>query len=196
MRTFYIIFFLLLAGFSFSQGWTKEQIAAANTVKDITSISKEEKAVIVCINLARLYPKDFARIEVMTYTGTPRYKNKVDLENSTYKKTLLKELNSMSPLKALVFDQGGYDNAKCLSKEQSVSGEVGHKRKKCVNGLYAECCSYGENEAIPIVMQWLIDENVEDLSHRNNCLDKYLSKIGICIYTHQKYKFSAIADFK
>jgi uncharacterized protein YkwD len=150
--------------------------------------------VIVCLNLARLYPKDFARIEVMTYKGTPRYK--VDLENSTYKKTLLKELNSMSPLKALVFDKEAYDNAQCLSKEQSLNGEAGHTRKKCKDTRYSECCSYGENEAIPIVMQWLIDENVADLGHRNNCLANYFTKIGICVYTHQKYKFSAIADFK
>ncbi len=145
------------------------------------------------INLARMYPKDFALIEVSNYNDSSN--NSEDLKNSKYRLSLMNELKSMSALPALAFDNAAYENAKCLAKEQGANGKIGHQRTNCNDGPFAECCSYGMHEAIDVVLQWLIDDKQVALGHRKICLGKRYTKIGASEHSHKVWNSCSIADF-
>ncbi len=86
--------------FSFkNSGWTEEELAMANTAKDVSYLSQVEKDIFLWLNLARLYPAKFADIEVEHYTPPAKYGDY--LKNSPYVKSLLKELKKMDPLPPL-----------------------------------------------------------------------------------------------
>ncbi|HET8830126.1 MAG TPA: CAP domain-containing protein [Pelobium sp.] len=175
-----------------AQGWTVTQLKTANTAKDISVLTITEKDAIKYINLARLYPQDFAKFEVENYKGPAKYGDY--LKNSPYIKSLLADLKKATPVQTLVFDNGAYENAKCFAIEQGLAGQEGHTRIKCKKGNYAECCSYGMDTGLDIVMQWLIDHNVASLGHRINCLNKSYNKIGLSIQYHKVWGKMAVAD--
>lgn len=182
-----LIFTLLLFVFAFispAQEWKKEQLSKANTVADITYLTEIEKETILYLNLARLYPKDFIKIEL---SGT---------SHNHYEASLIKTLKSMNPMSPMVFDETLYEFAKCYSKEMGDKGTVGHNRRKCKNGNFAECCSYGMNTGREVVLQLLIDEGVPSLGHRKICLSERFSKIGVSVHTHKAYGTCAVLDIK
>lgn len=193
MKKLILFLLILFSNIVFAQKWTAKQLADANTAKDITFLSKIEKETIMYINLARLYPKDFVKFELADYNALPKYKN--DLSKSTYKASLIKELNALEPLGALVFDKVPYENAKCLGKEQSKDGKTGHTRTTCKDARYSENISYGMNNGKDVVMQWLIDEDLADLGHRKNCLKHSFTKIGVSEHNHPQFETSSVADF-
>lgn len=180
--------FLLLSFHGFSQDWTDEQLDKAATAADIGSLSEDEQNAIMYINLARMYPKDFVRIELDDISG-------LQVKNPSYLKSLKKELNAMEAMEPLNFDSTVYEYAKCFAKESGSKGTVGHTRKKCPKDLYSECCSYGVKAGWDIALQWLIDDGVPSLGHRKNCLEKGIFKIGLSIQYHKKYGVCAVADF-
>jgi hypothetical protein len=193
MRKFVLLFAgLLLFFFSFSQSWSQDQLDSANTAKDINEITSVEKEAILYINLARLYPQLFARIEVEKYTGTDRYVDYV--KKSSYRTSLITELKKRKPTAALQFDKSLYNYAKCFAKELGNDGKVTHERKTCVKGTFAECCSYGMDTGKDIVMQWLIDDKISNVGHRINCLNPLYTKIGIGFHTHTVWHNCAVAD--
>ncbi len=177
---------------TFAQGWTATQVETANTAKDIAVLTKAEKDAIMYINLARLYPQHFAKYEVENYKGPSKYGDY--LKNSPYIKSLLTDLKKATPAPAMFFDISAYENAKCFAIEQGLAGQEGHTRIKCEKGNYAECCSYGMETGLDIVMQWLIDHNVASLGHRINCLNKSYKKIGLSVQYHKKWGKVAVAD--
>ena len=174
-----------------AQTWTEKQLKLANTAID-ADITQVEKDAILYINLARLYPKLFLTIEVENYFGTERFVDYV--KNSPYKKSLMKTLTSMKAVDALVFDIDLNEDAKCFSKESGEKGIVGHARKICKEGNYAECCSYGMTTGKDIAMSWLIDFNTQSLGHRKICLDPKYSKIGLSVHDHKKWEICAVAE--
>jgi len=177
---------------TFSQSWTQAQLDSANTAKDIRDITSVERETIMYINLARLYPQLFAKIEVEKYFGTERYGDY--LKDSPYRKSLMNELKKAKPTTALVFNKSMYDYAKCFAKELGENGKVTHDRKNCAKGTFAECCSYGMDTGKDIAMQWLIDDKVTSVGHRINCLNPLYTKIGIGVYTHTVWHDCAVAD--
>ena len=179
-----------LANFSFAQKWTIYEFEAANTAKDVENLTSEEKEVIRYINLARLYPKKFAQIEIVTSNSD------FEITNDQYLNSLVNTLKRMKPVDALYFDESMYQLAKCFAEESGASGYVGHNRKTCKKGYDAECCSYGNESGRQIVLQLLIDKGVPSLGHRNICLDKYMESIGTNIHSHSKYNFCCVLDFK
>lgn len=193
MRKFVSLFAgILLFFFSFSQSWSQSQLDSANTAKDINEITSVEKEAIMYVNLARLYPQLFAKIEVEKYTGTARYVDYV--KKSAYRTSLITELKKRKPTTALQFDKSLYDYAKCFAKELGNDGKVTHERKICAKGTFAECCSYGMDTGKDIVMQWLIDDKVSSVGHRINCLNPLYAKIGIGVYIHTVWYNCAVAD--
>ena len=193
MRKLVLVFSGLLSfTVSFSQSWTQAQLDSANTAKDISNITTAEKEAILYINLARLYPQLFAKIEVEKYFGTARYGDY--LKDSPYRKSLMNDLKKAKPTSALVFNKGMYDYAKCFAKELGDDGKVTHERKNCTKGTFAECCPYGMDTGKDIAMQWLIDDKVPGVGHRINCLNPLYTKIGIGIYTHSVWNNCAVAD--
>ena len=179
----------------YSQAFTVAQLDSANTAKSITQLSSEEKNVIKLINLARMYPKQFAKNYVAKYdekkTGFA-----YDASYAKDKASLISELNAMQPLKPLVFDLTMYEIAKCWCLESGKSGEIGHTRKYCKSGYSGECCSYGFSGALDIVMQLMVDNNIPGHGHRKIILTPYFTKIGIKNGSHKKYSFCSVIDFK
>jgi len=194
MKTITFLFLCLASFTSYSQLWTKTQLDAANTAKDIRYLTEPEKNAIQYINLARLYPQLFIRNELNSYNGAAGFHE--NLQRSSYKKSLLKELKKRGPVSAFQFDKTMYGYAKCFAKESGEAGWVTHQRKSCPYGYLAECCSYGVGTGKDIAMQWLIDDGVPGVAHRVNCLNPDYSVIGLAVYKHKKYKICAVADFR
>ncbi len=136
-----------------AQNWTKEQISKANTAIAISFLTKEEIETILYINLCRLYPQEFAEKEIKPYFGTLKYGDYV--KKSSYRKSLFRHLKLTKSVAVLVFDQTQYEYAKCFSKEQGESGQIGHKRIQGKQGFDGECCSYGMETGKDIAIQLL-----------------------------------------
>jgi len=176
-----------------AQVWTKAQLERANTAKDVGYLSEAEKEAILYINLARLYPQLFLEYEVKNYVGTVRYGDY--LRNSEYKKSLMVELEKLSPRAAYVFNHELFKNAKCFSEELGSSGKKEHVRKACEKRNYAECVSFGMTSGKDIAMQLLINHNVSSLGHRQICLDPSYTKIGVSIHDHSTQGTCAVLEF-
>ena len=188
--SFLILLFFLCTQFVFAQEWTNQEFETANTAKDIEVLTSGEKEVICYINLARLYPKKFAQIEIVKTNSV------FEITNDQYLKSLINTLKRMKPVGALYFNESMFQLAKCFAQESGASGYVGHYRKTCKKGYDAECCSYGCETGRQIVLQLLIDKGVPSLGHRIICLDKSMEKIGVNIQPHAKYNNCCVLDFK
>ena len=184
--------FVLLSNALLSQQWTAKQLAEANTAGAVNYLTDTEKEVVQFINLCRLFPAEFASIEVKKYTGVPGIN---DPSREKYKESLLKELANRQPIKPLQVHELLYNDAKCFANELSQSNRVGHERKECKGRRYAECLAFGNQTARQIVLEWLIDSGVESLGHRRNCLNSRYTKTGISIAPHKEYKQCAVAEF-
>ena len=178
-----------------AQAFSAAQLDSANTAKSVTQLSSEEKNVIKLINLARMYPKQFAKNYVAKY-DEKKTGYAYDASYTKDKTSLISELNAMKPMKPLVFDSEMYELAKCWCLESGKSGEIGHNRKNCKSGYNGECCSYGFSGALDIVMQLMIDNNVPGYGHRKIILTPYYTKIGIKNGSHKTYSFCSVIDFK
>lgn len=182
---------LLYLSVSFGQSWSNNQLLAANTAANAPGLSQEEKNVFLYLNLARLYPSDFARIELKTHFGDRYNSGSLNWYESGLKSRLL----SMSPLPAMTFNSEMYQLAKCLSNEQARSGYTGHNRVNCASGYSGECCSYGHSSGRRIIIQLLIDDGVSSLGHREICLSNKYNSFGASINTHKSYSSCCVLDF-
>ncbi|MFN6093274.1 MAG: hypothetical protein ACK44N_12720 [Bacteroidota bacterium] len=191
-RLFLIAIIFLFANNCSAQQWTAQEFESANTAKDIQLLTDEEKEVVRYINLARLYPKKFASIELKKAIEDGLYKE------TEFTKSLQVTLNQMKPVGLLSFDQTMYQLANCFAIESGKSGSYGHHRVHCVDGYDAECCSYGTYDYIGryVAIQLLIDEGVPSLGHRKACLDKSMEKVGLNIQPHASYDYCCVLDFK
>ncbi|MCQ2311955.1 MAG: CAP domain-containing protein [Paludibacteraceae bacterium] len=186
--------FLLLVFTSLTlnaEEWSSEEICKANTAATCPFLSKEEKNVILYNNLARLYPKKFARIEVSG--ETPR---------DSYVTTLENTLNTMTPVDPLTVHEGMTEAARCWAKESGEYGITGHDRRQCAPlsdyfkyGAYGENCSYGITTGRDIVLQLLVDRGVSSLGHRKNCLNGIYHSVGVAIDKHSTYRICCVMDF-
>ena len=190
---FLILFILISPQYSFSQTWSEQELAKANTCILIDDLSNIEKEAILYINLARLFPLKFAKIEVQPYFGPEKYG--AYLEDSPYKESLLSDLKTTKPMNALIYNEELRELAICFALEQGASGYMGHDRKKCGGFYNAECISYDMETGKDIAMQLLVDHEVPSLGHRQACLDSELTKVGIGFSTHKKVSFCAVLDF-
>ena len=165
--------------------WTQQELDAANTAKNVSYMDSTEQQIVMYCNLARLYPKRFAAIEVQDQYG------------GSEAESLLKDLKTIEPRTALLPDSGLTESATCFQLEQSKNGDTGHDRKKCSEGDYlGENCSYGMGTPRSVVMQLMIDEGIPSHGHRWNILDPRFSSIGVAFGNHKKYNKSAVIDFR
>ena len=178
------LFFVLFTTFAICQTWTAEELAKANTCANTSYLTKNEKEVIQYVNLARMYPAKYAKIELVDADKT-----------TTYYKSLVKTLNSMTPVLPLTTDKKAYESAKCFALEQAKSGETGHDRENCESYFFGECCSYGKENARGVVMQLLVDNGVPSLGHREICLTAGYTAIGVSFQDHKVYGSCCVLDF-
>lgn len=174
--------------------WTNAEIDAANTARNVSYLDSLEKQVIMYTNLARLFPKRFNTIEVRNYDGA--IEQPLQYRNSANRKSLIRELENMKAVSALLPDSLLTLTAECFSNELAKSGRTGHERKNCKDDYLAENCSFGKFRAKDIVMQLLIDEGVSSLGHRKNCLNVKYELIGVSFGDHPQYKKCTVMDFK
>lgn len=158
-------------------------------------LGEEEKMVFYYLNLARTQPRYFADSVLKTYTGARNHDNAY-LKSSPYVASLYRQLVSMKPLPPLQPDRTLFVSAACFAEAAGKKGITGHDRKGTGCTLqYAECCSYGMESALDIVLQLLIDKDIENLAHRQICLGNY-TRLGVSIRPHKDYRQNAVLDFK
>jgi hypothetical protein len=171
--------------------FTIQEIELANTAKDVTYLTQEEKAIFLYNNLARMYPKKFYNLyRVFLEEGGRTHM----LENHYYK-TLATDLQNNAPAGALMPDRVMFELAECWALESGARGIVGHDRIDCEGGFSAENCAYGNSEGLEIVMQLLIDYGIESLGHRVNMLNPGYRGLGVAIRAHTGYGTCAVQDF-
>ena len=180
----------------YSTEWNKPTYRLCNTASNVTYMNEKEKMVIYVINLLRAYPTLFAKTVVAQY---PTLSGKEELaKDQYYYQSLLTTLLAMNPLPLITDNEKCYQSAVCHAMLSGKTGYVGHKRNsaECENKkyFYGECCDYGNDDPVEIVLSLLIDENVPSLGHRKILLGKYTSA-GVSIQPHKTYRYNTVLDF-
>lgn len=200
--------FFVLFGFSFSMALSaKTQNTssalyglkwkeALHTAQHEAYLTEGEKEVIYYINLARMQPRYFADSVLKMHSGTNSLAQSSS-EGAGYVASLYTYLKNMRPLPPLQPSKALYTTAQCFAAATGKSGATGHERKGtgCTAHSSAECCSYGKQKPLDIVLQLLVDNGVPSLGHRLICLGKY-SQVGVSIQPHKTYRYTAVLDFK
>lgn len=161
-------------------------------IEKCTFATRVEKDVYHYLNYARTRPKEFCEKFVV-----PEWNKSNRFENS-----LVATMRSMAPVDALLPDFSGYQSAECHARSLGLTGGRGHKRikdpktgKPCEQNFWGECCSYGEDSGLGVVLQLLIDNGVESLGHREICLSNEYSRVGISLQYHKVYGANCVLDF-
>lgn len=189
---------LLIIGLSAAEPapakWTTVQLDKANTAKDVASLTAEEKEVIQYINLARLYPQLFVKIELKNYNGPAGCNSNMYL-NAPEKASLIKELEAMKAMSALKVEEVINDKARCFAKEIGAAGRIDHKRVNCPPIPGGECISFGLSDGREVALDLLIDQGVASEIHREICLTSGFSRVGLSMQPHTKWKVCTVIDF-
>ena len=173
--------------------WKESDIKECNTAKHSYYMTSEERNVIWILNLARhdgvLFAKTFYR----------EYLENNNMEHTIYVRSLYKDLNRIK-------DRGILDPKIKLhwlahghATWSGKNGKTGHqdfdkRAKKASGDLFSECCDYGPENAMDIVMDLLIDEGITSLGHRRNLLNLSIQYIGVSIQPHKYYRFNCVIN--
>jgi uncharacterized protein YkwD len=180
---------------SYSTEWNDAKYLKCNTAKEANYMSAKEKELIYILNLVRVNPPLFANTVLKKYSDA---KFSQQEKTSWYYKTLVEALVKLKPLVLLYPDSLCYNGAQCHALSSGAAGIVGHDRTNadCKKKWYynGECCDYGHNDPLDIVMSLLVDEGISSLGHRKICLGAY-NKIGVSIQFHKTYRHTAVLDF-
>ena len=180
----------------YSIKWNTSENLICNTAANADYLTDQEKRVIYILNLARKNPRLFAETVLDQYSGMA---GKEKMKSSTYYQSLVENMSGMEAAGLLYPDSLCYASALCHASISGSMGYEGHIRVKqdCKRKQHfmGECCDYGNNEALDIVIDLLIDEDIPDVGHRLICLDKAYKKLGVSIQPHKKFDFTAVLDF-
>jgi len=177
--------------------WEPEVIGNLFTSRGIPYLTEEEQKVILFMNMARQNGPLFAETFLDTYVK----ENQV--ENTSFLRSLRRDLDNASGLPALVPEEDLTSVAQGHATRSGVTGHVGHKdmnkRFAPLRGnpyfAWGENCSYGFEEAIGIVITLLIDEGIKDVGHRKNILNTEYNSVGVAIRPHKSYRVNCVIDF-
>jgi len=207
------IFFLLATTtflFSFSkpvgdypfEKWGASTLEKANSAKNESNYSAEEKKVVFLMNLARMNPDLFAK------TYFQKYMDSTKTKETSFTRSLKNDLTTKyKAMEILTVKQDLTEEAVDHAKDTGKKGNLGHftgdgksyeVRMKKFKGVYsttAENCDYGNQDALSIVIHLLIDEGQGTVEHRKTILDKNLKFIGVSIQPHKKEKWTCVMDF-
>lgn len=174
--------------------WGQEVLARANTAKDVTYLSEEEKDLIFLTNLARLDGELFSETILDNYLK--------DKKSNRYTRSLYRDLKKIKDLPLLQPEKELYDAAYEHAETSGKRGTTGHQRfGKRYDPLMKEYNEIGENlaygyrSAPDILIQLLIDEGIPDLGHRKNLLNPNFNAIGVAIESHKEYRFNCVMSF-
>lgn len=176
--------------------WKDPKYAACNTARSVKYLTPLEKEVIYILNLVRRYPNQFNASIVAKWPNNTMRK---ELFNNEFYKSLVTDLKAMKAVGLLKADSIAWVSAQCHAFSSGQTGYVGHTRQTeaCIKKerFYGECCQYGWDKAIFIVMGLLIDENVPSLGHRKICLDPGYKSVGVSNQPHATYGTNTVLDF-
>jgi hypothetical protein len=179
----------------FSSEWNDTKYLKCNTASGATYMSGKEKVVIYILNLLRANPRLFANTVVKKY---PEYSHNDNLRRVSEYKSLIKTLQNAEPLPIVNPDALCYASAECHAASSGRRGYIGHERKdancRSKQHFNGECCEYGHDDALDILLTLLIDQNVPGLPHRKICLGPYKS-VAVSIQPHKSFRYNSVIDF-
>ena len=177
--------------------WDPDVVRELNTANKVNYLNDEEKEVILVMNMARHDGPLFVR------TLLANYVEEKQVENSSYLRSLRKDLNNVEGLIPLQPEKDLTAAAQGHAIKSGKSGRVGHqdfnKRFDPLMGNpythVGENCSYGYETAMDIVISLLIDEGVKDHGHRKNILMVDFNSVGVAIRPHKTYRINCVMDY-
>ncbi|MDF1570511.1 MAG: CAP domain-containing protein [Bacteroidales bacterium] len=177
--------------------WDPEILEKANTAAAFSYYSDEEKKVVFFMNLARLDGNLFAETLLDAYVASN------GTENSSYLRSLYRDLRKVKGLPLLIPEEDLTGIAQGHATESGRTGHVGHKGfekrfEPFMGAPYSnvgENASYGHASAIDIVITLLIDEGVKNVGHRVNILNPEFNSVGVVIREHKRYRVNCVIDF-
>jgi hypothetical protein len=179
----------------FSSEWNDSKYLKCNTASGASYMSAKEKEVIYILNLVRVNPRLFANTVVKKY---PEYSHNDKLRKVSEYKSLLKTLQNTEALPILSPDALCYASAECHAASAGRRGYIGHERKdascRAKQHFNGECCEYGHDDALDILMTLLIDQNVTGFPHRKICLGGY-NAVAVSIQPHKSFRYNSVLDF-
>ena len=199
-----------------SDAWTKEELKMANTAGNAFYLNRQERDLVMYMNLARLDGERFFNTFFQDYVNIHnarmrKYSNyealRINRSNSYYR-SLERDLKSIKNLNMLYPDQVLSKVALSHVKDLDRNNFAGHNSsdgrtaKDRINKVYpnrsmAENCAFGFEEGLANVCMLLLDQGVPNLGHREVMLStKYkLNFVGVAIGPHKGYKYCAVIDF-
>ena len=183
------------------QLWPDTALAKANSAREVMYMSDEEKQVVFYINVCRMNPPLFEDTYLTDYLKSNKVKKDKDV------KSLIEELKNTSPRVLLQPSEILTETARHHALDMGESGRTGHnasdgtsftERVKDVSKEFSvinENANYGNDKALDIVVDLLIDKNAPNAGHRKNILDIESRYIGVAIEPHKRYRFNCVQDF-
>jgi uncharacterized protein YkwD len=179
------------------QDWDAAVIRTLHTASEVDYLNEEEKKLVLFMNMARhdgpLFSESFL----------PAYIQENGLENSSYIRSLRKDLKKVRGLTPLIPEKDLTAVAQGHARLSGEKGKIGHEGfKKRFEPLMGnpyvhvgENCSYGYERAIDIIVSLLIDEGVKNVGHRKNILNPGFNSVGVAIRPHKTYRVNSVMDF-
>jgi uncharacterized protein YkwD len=178
------------------QEWDKEILEKANTVKDATYLTEDEKKVVFYSNLARMNGPLFATTLLKKHIYEER------IRNNKWTQSLVNDLQKLKPLPPLQPDELLTKESKRHAMQSGNTGKTGHQNvsarsKQALEKFtsFGENCQYGVSDPLKIVMDLLIDENVQNLGHRKNILHPDFRYTGVSIQPHKRYEMNCVIGY-
>jgi uncharacterized protein YkwD len=176
--------------------WADHKYDIYNTASTANYLSLEEKNVLWVLNLSRAFPQQFLNTVVLNPKS--EYYVKPEKRNH-YFISLMTTMKKMKPiLVPLTPDSTAFMSARCHAIQSGIDGSIGHDRSRsgCNKEFQGECCDYGNDNAVDILLNLLVDDGIPGVGHRLICLSTSYTKIGISIQPHKVYEVNTVMDFK
>jgi hypothetical protein len=199
MRIVCLLFTLFTGTEMYAQGLDSSIINQCNTAKDAPYLTRNEKDVILYLNLVRTHPDEFSKY----YLDEPARKMKLD--TTTAYLSLKQDLKGRAPAQLLYPDSAltrkvSLEHAMDLGTtggrgHKSSSGMSFHDRFIGFNGTHGECIDYKHTDGLLIVCALLIDHNEPGYGHRVIILKPVYAYTGTAIRPHIKLRTICVIDF-
>lgn len=171
--------------------WNDAAYRVANTAAMATYLTDEEKEFYKLWNYLRLNPQLFLTTYLKEVYDKPAAKR------NKYEQSLVEELMVQKPLPVIMTDKNLFTSAKCHAYNSGKIGLIGHDRTKyqvnCPKNYRAECCSYGNLDALGHLKNLMIDNGVPSLGHRRALLGDY-KFAGVSIQPHKTFTNNIVID--
>ena len=155
------------------------------------------------VNLIRMDPLLFRKTFIQFFIDKKNYD-----ATEEYFASLIKDINTASPCKELIFPHSKlYEAASFHAEDMGRTGMTGHSssdgtdtfvrlnRFVTSRGGMAENCQYGPDKPIDVLMNLMIDQGIPSLGHRKTILNCTYNFIGISQRKHLSYSNNTVMDF-